>query len=194
MVAFVITIQFLGLFLVFLLFPVYVIPFVEERFETRLPGTLPAAKGEGYVLIYRCSPAVSVLIEELARYGRRVVIIEDDENIARRLHERGLEVVCNRHTLDELNMDDIGHAHAIVANGSDQDKAALLLSARDNDFDGPIYALVEDPLHRQPLETGGNGCRYPRSCSGRGIGFSCQPAYSAHHPGGATAWRTCWCC
>ena len=154
MVAFVIIIQFLGLFLVFLLFPVYVIPFFEERFETRLPSNLPAPKGERYVLIYCYGPTVSVLIEELARYGRRVVIIEDDEDTARRLHEQGLEVVLSR-TLDELSLDGIGHAQAIVANGSDQDNAALLLSARDNGFEGPIYALVEDPLHRQPLTNWG---------------------------------------
>ncbi len=155
MVAFVIIAQFLGLFLVFLLFPIYVIPFFEEHFEARLPSSLPRPKGERYVLIYRYGPAVSVLIDELARYGRRVVIIEEDDDIARRLHEQGLEVVRNRCALDELRFDDIAYARAIVANGSDHDNAALLLIVRDNGFEGPVYALVNDPLHRQPLTTWG---------------------------------------
>lgn len=155
MIVFVIIAQFLGLFLVFLLFPIYVIPFFEEHFETRLPSTLPAPQGKRYILIYRYGPAVSVLIDELARYGRRVVVIEDDEDTARRLHEQGLEVIRHHRTLDELRFDDIRHAQAIVANGSDHDNAALLLIARDNGFEGPIYALVEDPLHRQPLATWG---------------------------------------
>jgi len=155
MVAFVIIAQFLGLFLVFLLFPIYVIPFFEERFETRLPNTLPVPKGERYVLVYRYGPAVSVLIEELQRYERRVVILEEDEDTARRLHEQGLEVVRNHRALDELSFDHIGHAQAVVANGSDHDNAALLLIARDYGFKGPIYALVDDPLHRQPLSTWG---------------------------------------
>lgn len=160
MVAFVITMQFLGLFLVFLLFPVYVIPFFEEHFEARLPSALPAAKGKRYVLIYRYGPAVSVLIEELARYQRRVVVLEEDEETARRLHENRLEVVWIRHDLHELNFGNLGHAQAIVANGSDQDNAALLLISRDQNFVGPFYALMADPLHRQPLTTWGVAAAY----------------------------------
>ena len=155
MVMFVILAQFLGLFLVFLLFPVYVIPFFEERFEARLPAELPAPEGERYVLIYRYGPAVSVLIDELVRYGRRVLVLEEDEDAARSLHEKGLEVVRNRRALDELRFDDISHAEAIVANGRDHDNAALLLIVRDKGFEGPVYALVNDPLHRRPLITWG---------------------------------------
>ncbi len=155
MVAFVIIVQFLGLFLVFLLFPVFVIPFFEEHFEARLPSTLPAPKGKPYVLIYRYGPAVSILIEELARYDRRIVILEEDQDTARRLHEQGFEVIRSHRALDELRFDAIGHAQAIVANGSDHDNAALLLIARDNGFEGPVYALVGDPLHSRPLSTWG---------------------------------------
>ena len=36
MVLLVVAVQFLGVFLVFLIFPIYLIPFLEERFETRL--------------------------------------------------------------------------------------------------------------------------------------------------------------
>ena len=37
MVTYVVLVQFVGVFLVFLVFPVYLLPFLEERFETRLP-------------------------------------------------------------------------------------------------------------------------------------------------------------
>src|SRR5262245_50832755 len=37
MVSYVVLVQFIGVFLVFLVFPIYLIPFFEERFETRLP-------------------------------------------------------------------------------------------------------------------------------------------------------------
>jgi len=160
MVVFVIVVQFLGLFLVFLLFPVYVIPFFEERFEARLPSALPAPKGKPYVLIYRYGPAVSSLIEELVRYGNRVVILEENEKTARRLHDSGMEVVRTRHDLDELRYENIGHARAMLANGSDQDNAALLLIARDNGFEGPFYALMDDPLHRRPLTVWGAAAVY----------------------------------
>ena len=36
MVSYVVLVQFVGVFLVFLVFPIYLIPFFEERFETRL--------------------------------------------------------------------------------------------------------------------------------------------------------------
>ena len=41
MVVFVMLTQIAGLFLVFLIFPVYVLPFFEERFEARLARALP---------------------------------------------------------------------------------------------------------------------------------------------------------
>ncbi len=37
MIIFVIMIQFIGVFLVFLIIPIYLITFIEERFETRQP-------------------------------------------------------------------------------------------------------------------------------------------------------------
>ena len=68
MVAYVILVQFSGIFLVFLIFPVYVLPFFEERFEARIPRVLPDMDGK--VLIYRYGAAVTSLIEELHRCGR----------------------------------------------------------------------------------------------------------------------------
>jgi len=75
------------------------------------------------------------------------------DRTARRLHESGQEVVRARHALAELRFDKINHANAIVANSSDQGNADLLLTARDHGFEGAFYALVEDPMHHQPLTT-----------------------------------------
>ncbi|MEP6957082.1 MAG: ion channel, partial [Chthoniobacterales bacterium] len=77
MVALVVLVQFLGVFLVFLIFPMFLIPFLEERFETRLPGE--CANAREHVLIFRNGPAVSSLIEELKLAGVTPVIIEEDE-------------------------------------------------------------------------------------------------------------------
>lgn len=38
MVLFVVAVQFIGVFIVFLIIPIYLIPFLEERFEVRLPS------------------------------------------------------------------------------------------------------------------------------------------------------------
>lgn len=161
MSAFVIVSQFLGLFLVFLIFPVYVLPFFEERFEARLPRVLPAS-GE-YVLIYHYGPAVSFLIEELRRYGRPVVVLEEDEAAARRLHARGIPVVSASLTEDDIEVDRIRQAAAIVANGDDPDNATLILIARERGYDGDLYAMAQEPLHRPPMLKAGATAVYTPS-------------------------------
>lgn len=62
---FVICGQFMGQFLVFLIFPVFVLPYFEERFEVRLPNQLPAMSGK--VLFYRYGPAIEHIVEEFRR-------------------------------------------------------------------------------------------------------------------------------
>ena len=65
---FVICGQFMGQFLVFLIFPVFVLPYFEERFEVRLPNQLPAMSGK--VLFYRYGPAIEHIVEEFRRARR----------------------------------------------------------------------------------------------------------------------------
>ena len=55
MVLFVTVVQFAGVFLIFLVFPIYVIPFLEERFEARLPTQVPEVRE--HVVIHRLGPA-----------------------------------------------------------------------------------------------------------------------------------------
>jgi voltage-gated potassium channel len=88
---FVIVAQFTGLFLVFLIFPVYVLPYFEERFEARLARVLPPM--DGRVLFHRHGPAVDSLVEELRRVAIPFVILEQNEPLARSLRDRGYEVV-----------------------------------------------------------------------------------------------------
>jgi Trk K+ transport system NAD-binding subunit len=155
MVLLVIATQFLGIFLVFLVFPIYVLPFFEERFEGRLPGVLPEMEDGKCVLVYQYGPTVAMLIDDLVSYGRRVVVLEEDRNAARRLQERGLEVVHASLSDEYLDLGPLRGAEAIVANGEDHNNAALVLIARELGFKGPIYALVDEPLHRHPLQMSG---------------------------------------
>jgi voltage-gated potassium channel len=155
MVLLVVAGQFLGVFLVFLVFPIYLLPFFEERFEGRLSGALPAMEGKKCVLVYRYGPTVAMLIDDLARFGRRVVVLEENRDAARRLQERGVEVVHASLGDEYLDLGPLRGAEAIVANGEDHDNAALVLIARELGFKGPIFALVDEPLHRHPLQTAG---------------------------------------
>src|SRR5437762_1199046 len=77
MVLYVIAVQWLGVFSVFLIFPIYLIPFLEERFEARLPRRAP--KLSGHVVIYRYGPAVESAVELLAEHDVPVLVAESDE-------------------------------------------------------------------------------------------------------------------
>jgi Trk K+ transport system NAD-binding subunit len=153
MALFVIAVQFLGLILVFLVFPVFVIPFFEERFEARLPRRLSDLKGQ--VLIYRYGPAVATLLRELDQAKVPVTVFEEDEPLARRLRERGLTVVLGNLEEEDPDLSVLVGARGMILNGNDNDNAAMALAARHAGFTGPIVALVDNPLHRPPMISAG---------------------------------------
>src|SRR5437763_1260554 len=92
MVLFVVGVQFAGVFLVFLIVPLFLIPFLESRFEVRLPQ---GVKGDlsGHVVIYRYGPAVETLLGELAIAGVPTLVLEEEDGLARRLFEAGQRVL-----------------------------------------------------------------------------------------------------
>ena len=153
MVLYVILVQIGGVFLVFLVFPIYLIPFLEDRFEARLPRRAP--KVEDHILIYRYGPAVESLLAQLRARNRPALVVETDEGVARTLAERGLPVVFCRSEDEVLEIGRLDKARTIVANGRDEENAAITLGARQMDFKGEIVALVEEPMHRRPLTLAG---------------------------------------
>ncbi len=154
MVLFVILVQCLGMVLFFMVFPVYLIPFLESRFEARLPQEAPPGTRD-HVVVYRYGPAVETLLEELSGAGVPTVLLEQDEGVARRLSDRGQRVVNREMDEDALAAVRLAEARALIANGSDDENAAFTLSARQLGFTGPILALVEEPFHRRPMNLAG---------------------------------------
>ena len=94
MVIFVVVVQFLGVVIIFLVFPVYLIPFLEERFEVRLPKEAPDASD--HVVVFCYGPAVATLLDELKRAGLQTVVVEQEQPKARRLLAQGHAVVYGR--------------------------------------------------------------------------------------------------
>ena len=168
MVVFVVLLQFLGVFLIFLIFPIYLIPFLEERFEARLPKAAP--KASGHVLIHRYGPAVTRLIGEIERSGLSALVVEEDATEARRLVEKGRNVVYGRLEDGVLEKANLAKARALVANGSDDENAAVILAARQLNFTGDIVAVVEEPYHRRPMMLAGATAVYtPRHILGAAL-------------------------
>ncbi len=168
MVSYVVLVQFVGVFLVFLVFPIYLIPFFEERFETRLPKDLPGLRD--HVVIFDYGPPVATLLNELEQADIATVVVEEDEADARHLHERGHRVIYGN--LDEgvLAKTHLDQARALIVNSSDDRNAAAILAARQLGFKGEILALVEDPYHREPiLLAGASGAYTPRHVLGAAL-------------------------
>lgn len=146
---FVILGQFLGQFLVFLIFPVFVLPFFEEKFEVRLQHVLPPMAGR--VLFYRYGISLSPLFDELTRAGVPFVVFEEDMGAARMLRDRGHTVVHGRPGDEPGILVRVRDARAVVANGGDHANASFTILVRELGFEGPLFALADDPLYRAPM-------------------------------------------
>ena len=168
MVIYVVIAQFVGVMLLFLVFPIYLIPFLEDRFETKLPKE--SANARNHVVIFDYGPAVATLITELEQTNIPTVIIDEDEADARHLLEQGHKVIYGN--LDEgvLEKANLGAARALIVNSSDDRNAATILAARQLGYNGEILALVEDPYHRQPIILAGASSAYtPRHVLGAAL-------------------------
>ncbi len=154
MVLFVVSVQFVGVFLFFLLVPIFMVPFLEERFEEKLPRRAPEKLAD-HVIVYRFGPAVETLLGRLNTSNVASLVVETDEVTARAVHERGQGVVFVRAEEDALEVARLGDARALVANGRDEENAALVLRARAMGFRGDVLAFVEEPAHRKPMELAG---------------------------------------
>jgi len=168
MILFVIVVQFTGVLLIFLIVPVYLLPFFEEHFETRLPQQSPDIKD--HVVIFHHSAPVATLLEELERAKIPTVVVEEEEPVARRLMEQGHVVVYGN--LDEgvLQRTKLEKARALIVNSTDDRNAAIILAARQLGFTREILALVEDPYHREPMIlAGGSAAFTPRHVLGAAL-------------------------
>ncbi|MCP5449456.1 MAG: potassium channel protein, partial [Gammaproteobacteria bacterium] len=149
MILLVVLTQFVGMFFLVLVFPVYVLPYIEERFEIRLPRALPPMAGQ--VLFYRYGPALDSLLEEFQRVNSPFVIFEEDMQLARGLRDRGYPIVFGNLDEDPGILAGVAQARAVVTNADDHANATCILVVREQGFDGPVYALADDPLYRPPM-------------------------------------------
>jgi len=149
MAMFVIVTPFIGQFLVFLVFPVVVLPYFEEQFELRLQHVLPPMAGQ--VLFYRFGPAIEAVLEEFKSQNAPFVIFEEDLELARNLRDRGFNVVFGKLAEDPSALSNVRQAKAVVANAGDHANATFTMIVREHGYQGPLYALADDPLYRRPM-------------------------------------------
>jgi Trk K+ transport system NAD-binding subunit len=158
MVLFVIALQFIGVFLIFLIFPIFLIPFLEERFEAKVPKV--ARRLTGHVVIFHYGPSVESLLAELRASRIPTLVVEQDETIARGLMQRGVDVILAGPDARLAERARLLDARALVVNGPDDQNAAVTLGARQAGFEGDILALVEHPFHRRAMMLAGSTMAY----------------------------------
>jgi Trk K+ transport system NAD-binding subunit len=182
MVIFVVAVQFVGIFLFFLIVPIFLIPFLEERFEEKLPRT--AGTIANHVVVYRYGPAVETLLQRLGSNGVPSLVVETDEAAARTVLEHKHRVVFSRAEEDALDVCRLSTARALVANGRDEENAAIILRARQMGFRGEIFAFVEEPSHRKPMELAGATAAYtPRHIVAAALAAHASDRISPRLPG-----------
>jgi len=159
MVIFVVLLQFIGIFFVFLIIPIYLVPFLEERFEEKLPRRAPDRMHD-HIVVYHYGPAVENLVEQLHDTKGRYIIVDSDEGRARRLVEAGRNVVFVRAEEEATDVCRLDRAKAIVVNAHDEENVSLLLRARQLGFSGEMIALADDPEKRRPMEIAGASAVY----------------------------------
>ncbi|HEX4953095.1 MAG TPA: NAD-binding protein [Thermoanaerobaculia bacterium] len=153
MVVLVTLVEFIGVFLIFLLVPVFLIPFLEERLGRRLPS--PPSSLARHLVLYRWGPAVETLAERAAEAGVPVLVIEPDAQTARQLAERRALVIHGRPEEAVFERARLRRARALVTNGTDEENGFAVLVARDLGYEGQLVALAEEPLHRRALALAG---------------------------------------
>jgi Trk K+ transport system NAD-binding subunit len=142
-----------GAALAVLAIPTYLLPELERRFQRRLPQELTGVE-EG-VLFFRGGAALATLAVELERALLEPVILETNETIARDLVERGRRVVLSSPGPSQLDGLDLGAMRAIVANGGDDENAALTVAARQAGYEGEILAIAQQAQHVKALSLAG---------------------------------------
>ena len=141
--------QFAGQSMMFIAFPLVVLPYFEERFEVRLQHSLPAMAGK--VLFYRFGPAIEALLDEFKSKKTPFVILEEDLETARNLRDRGYNVVFAHIAADPAVLRKVLQAQAVVADGNDHANATFTMVVREYGYTGPVYVLADDPVYRHPM-------------------------------------------
>jgi len=182
MVLFVILVEFAGILLVPVIVSLVLVPFMEEQFERLLPRTAPNIHEQ--VVVFRYGPAVETLLQRLKAGGMPTLVVEVDEAAARSVLEREIPVVFTRSEEDALDVCRLPAARALVANGTDEQNASIVLRARQMGFRRDVFAFVEEPSHRKPMELAGATAVYtPRHIVAAALAAHASDRISPRLPG-----------
>ncbi|MFB6081431.1 MAG: TrkA family potassium uptake protein [Halanaeroarchaeum sp.] len=153
MLALVVVMQLTGVFLIFLTLPLFVVPWVERRMEVNPPTEVSL---DDHVVICGYSPRGEALIDELETQRVEYVIVDDDRDRARELHEAGRSVIHgDPDATDTLERASLADASAVVLDLTDERNATVALSVREVSEAVRTVAFVDDRDLSRYLELAG---------------------------------------
>jgi hypothetical protein len=123
-------------------------PLIDEGRGAPASG-LPELDGD--IVIYGHGPEVEELMHELRSRELPTLLIEEDEVVVGKLHEREERVVHAKLAEDGFDLRPLVGARALVVNGDDEANTMLALGAREQGFGGPIVAMISNPNRRAPM-------------------------------------------
>ncbi len=179
MKALMIAMQLTGVTLVFLTFPLFLVPLVEEALATDPPVETDLT---GHVVVCSFTPTGEVLVDELDSMGVDYVVVESDRNRAEKLHSEGYTVVHgDPESVETLERAGATDAMALVADADDETNASIVLSAREVARDLRVVSLVEDATladyHRY---AGADRVVSPRRLLGESVASKAAPSISSN--------------
>ncbi len=181
LVALVVSMQFTGVFFIFMALPLFVAPWLEERISTTPPRAIDHLT-EHVVICSWTGPNAS-LTEELSVLNVPYVVVEADRDQAVELYDNDVPVIHgDPEVLDTLRGARLQHARALVVDIDDETNASVALAASQLRSDGDLQLITfaEDPAvadyHRY---AGADHVFTPRSLIGESLANKAAMAISA---------------
>lgn len=165
----VIVIQLTGLVALFMLLPLFVLPWVEERLRRRWVPTRASRRLKDHVLICGYSPLAEALATELALARRPFLVMAREAELIARLAERYPAIWGDASHYLDLQRAGAGRAMALVANEGDERNAAIALAA--SAFPGLRLLSVVNNARNKPYLSyaGADAVISPREIMGQAL-------------------------
>ncbi len=144
MTALVLLVQVTGIAYIAVAIPQFVVPWIQTLVQPTPPEEIDRI--EDHVVVVGYTALCDTLVDELEADGTPYVILEADEDRARRLHEDGLAVLYgdadNGEVLEAVRLED---AVAVVVDATEREFINAVLAIEDREPDADVFVLVTDP-------------------------------------------------
>lgn len=139
---FILIMNLTGVVLVFVAFPVFFLPFLQNALEKSPPTKISKTN---HVIICSYSANAEVLIKELVSRNQDYVIIESGEEMAKDLFNSGLEVMIGNPELEStLEAANLKQAKAVVLNSTSYKNISIIFSIKNLNKSVKKIAVLED--------------------------------------------------